>query len=142
MNMVRLTYASHLAPGCGFEEIQKIAEVSRKRNEEKAVTGALCYDRHSFLQCLEGSRDTVNEIYRYILTDERHEDVTLLEYTEIQHRDFERWSMAYARTDDIEKHILLKYSTGHTFDPFSMSAEQARGFMVEISNERTRFIEG
>jgi hypothetical protein len=142
MNMVRLIYVSHLAPGCSFEEVQRIAEVSRQRNEENAITGALCYDPRSFLQCLEGPRDAVNELYRHIVADERHKDVTLLEYSDICRRDFEGWSMAYARTDDIEKQILLKYSTGRTFDPFSMSAKQARGFMREISKERTRFLKG
>ncbi len=97
MNMVRLIYMSHFNGSANPHDIQDILAISRKNNEEWGITGALCYNPNYFLQCLEGPRDSVNTLYKQILCDERHQEVTLLEYCDIHERKFEKWSMAYAR---------------------------------------------
>ena len=141
MSMVRLIYASRFARGVGPNDIQDIVRVSRKHNEEIGVTGVLCYDPHFFLQCLEGDRDAVNELYNHIIRDERHKNIRLLEYSDIDERVFPSWSMAYIRIDEITRPILLKYGTTATFDPFTMSARQSLGFIQEIAAERHKFLE-
>ena len=140
MNIVRLTYASRLAKDIGPDALGKIMTVSRRNNKKLGVTGALCYSPRGFLQILEGPADTVNELYNRIVRDGRHAALTLLEYGVIPHRDFESWSMAYIRADEIAHALLRKYSTRHLFDPFEMSAEQARGFLVEVARERAEFL--
>lgn len=141
MNMVRLIYASKLGKGIKAEDLQQILDVSRKNNEERGITGALCYDPRAFLQCLEGHRDIVNALYSAIVRDERHRDVTLIEYTDIHQREFETWSMAFVRTDELDRQLLVKYSTSHDFDPFSMSALQASAFIADLASERQSFLE-
>jgi hypothetical protein len=141
MKMVRLIYTSRFSFGVGPNDIQAILAVSRVNNESKGVTGVLCYDPRFFLQCIEGPRDAVNELYRNIVADPRHENVTLLEYADIDERVFENWAMAYVRADALTQSITLKYSAGKAFDPFAMSAKQALGLMERISRERQRFLE-
>tara|TARA_Y100001951_G_scaffold21856_1_gene16832 strand:+ start:3806 stop:4006 length:201 start_codon:yes stop_codon:yes gene_type:complete len=51
------------------------------------------HNQHYFLQCLEGSRSNVNKIYHRILNDKRHRDPIILDYQEIEARDFSAWEM-------------------------------------------------
>ena len=140
MNTVRLTCASRLSKDCGPDALGKIMAVSRRNNKKLGVTGALCYSARGFLQILEGPADTVNELYTRIVRDTRHAAVTLLEYNVIPYRDFENWSMAYVRADEIAHALLRKFSTRHVFDPFEMSPAQARGSLIEVARDRADFL--
>jgi hypothetical protein len=138
--MVRILYVSRLSEECDRKALEKILEVSRRKNEDKGITGALCYDPDFFLQCLEGPRDEINELFKAIVQDKRHNKVTLLEYCEIHQRKFEGWNMAYLSSSDTDKSLLFKFSPTKDFDPYSMSAEQARAFLLEISKDRREFL--
>ena len=140
MHLVRLTYVSRLARDCGAEELGKIMTVSRRNNKGLGITGALCYSPRGFLQILEGPAGVVNELYRRIVQDKRHVDVTLLEYAPVHQRDFGHWSMAYIRTDEIDRALLMKFTTRQAFDPFEMSPAQARGFLQAVAQERADFL--
>lgn len=140
MKIVRLTYASRLARDCGPDQLGKIMETSRRNNKPLGVTGALCYSPRGFLQILEGPATPVNDLFRRIVQDKRHSAVTLLEYVPIPHRDFEHWSMAYVRTDEIGRALLQKFSTRKIFDPFEMGPAQARGFLMAVTQERADFL--
>lgn len=134
--MVMLIYASRMASGVVHHELDDIMQTSRKNNEKRGITGALCYSALGFLQCLEGPSDAINDLYGSIVRDDRHVDVTLLAYSDIHQRRFAKWAMAYMRADEVDNLILRKYCAECTFDPFAMSAEQALGFLAEIAVER------
>ena len=138
--LVRLIYVSRITKECGPKDLQEILDVSRRNNAELGVTGALCYSGQGFLQCLEGPRTAVNELYRRIIQDERNEDVTLLTYAAIKEREFGQWSMAYMRADQIDQAILAKHGAAQTFDPYAMNAEQSLGLLKDIARERAAFL--
>lgn len=140
MNMVRLIYISRLSEECDRKALEKILEISRRKNEDLGITGSLCYDPDYFLQCLEGPRDAINELFKAIIQDKRHKKVTLLEYCDIQHREFDGWNMAYLSSSDIDMSILFKYSPTKDFDPYSMTAHQAKAFLFEIAKDRREFL--
>jgi hypothetical protein len=140
MNLVRLIYTSRFTRSVNPNDIQDILEISRKNNEAWGITGVLCYDPNCFLQCLEGPREQVNQLYSHIVGDPRHQHVTLLEYADIHQRTFEKWSMAYVRIDELTESILLKFSVGKVFDPFSLTAPQALGLIKEIAREREEYL--
>ncbi len=135
-SMVRLIYASRMAAGLGHKELDEMIQTSRRKNEKRAVTGALCYSARGFLQCLEGPSDVINDLYGHIIRDKRHSEVTLLEYTDIHQRSFAKWAMAYIGADDVDAAVLRKYCAQTMFDPFAMTAQQALGFLADISAER------
>lgn len=141
MNIVRLTYASHLKHKLGHKALEKISEESRRNNKKLGVTGALCSSPRGFLQILEGPAAAVNDLYNRIVRDPRHTQVTLLEYTRVPFREFENWSMAYIHTDEIAKALLHKYSTHRVFDPFTMGPTQARVFLIAITELRAHYLE-
>ena len=134
--IVRLIYASKVKEGHGPNDVLKIVEVSEKNNQEAGITGALCYGPRYFLQCLEGSRDAVNELYNKIIADERHTDVTLLYYDDIEERAFGDWSMGYALAEKSLNKIILRFGSSIDFNPYKFSAKQAIGFLKAAVEER------
>lgn len=140
MSLVRLVYVSRLAKGCGPEDLEKILAISRRNNKAAGVTGALCYSAKGFMQCLEGPAQAVNQLYRVIARDDRHVDVTLLDYADVKSRLFGDWSMAYVRADEIDRSILKQVRGRESFDPFDMAAGEAIDLLVAIVKERKEFL--
>lgn len=138
MYMVRLTYVSSMTEACDTEALQAILLSSQKNNAELGISGVLCYDPTFFMQCLEGPRDAVNEIYSRITKDERHKNITLLEYEETEKRLFENWTMGFLRPDILDKKTLEKYSATGKINPFALSAEQTRNFLLDMVELRRR----
>jgi hypothetical protein len=140
--MVRLIYASRSAPGLRHEDLWGILTDSRENNPASGVTGMLCHDGRFFLQVLEGEREPVNAIFRAIVGDERHQDVTLLEYAEVEERIFGRWAMAYLSSDALTKEIARRHGPGAAFDPFTMTSAQALALVVDVAQHREATLGG
>lgn len=93
--LVRLIYASKVRDGLAPGDIDDILARSQANNARIGVTGALCYTGGVFLQCLEGGRREVNEVYHRIVGDPRHSDPAILGFNEVTARDFASWAMGY-----------------------------------------------
>jgi hypothetical protein len=141
MNLVRLVYASRFAEDVKTDGLREILEQSRRNNPKEDISGVLCYGPGLFLQCLEGPRDAVNQLYRTIVNDHRNKDATLIEYANVDERMFEKWDMAYVRSDAVTGRLLLKYSSHQTFDPYRMTPGQALGFLKSIRDEKEHFLD-
>ena len=61
------------------QAIEAILAQSRQHNPVSGITGILCYGDGIFLQCIEGGRMQVSELFGSIQRDPRHKDVALLE---------------------------------------------------------------
>jgi len=131
--LVRLVYASRSASPVTDEVIGSILAQSRKNNPEHGVTGVLCVCHGDvFIQALEGGRGEVNRIYAKVLRDDRHSDVTLLDYAEINQRRFGGWRMGRVDLDKVNAGIILKYSETTRLDPFMISGGVALTLLEEL----------
>jgi len=139
--MVRLIYASESVQECGLQDVHEILQFARKNNEEKGITGILCYDTAFFVQWIEGARQKINELYETILRDKRHRNVTILEYVEIEKREFEAWSMAYVSTQSVDRKTIFKYCGDDTFNPYLMSPESVRLFLLDLARDHEEFLD-
>ncbi len=92
----RLIYSSHskIEPERASTELGEIFATARRNNRQIGVTGALVVADEWFAQTLEGEESAVRELYERIATDSRHEQVTVLEATNVEDRTFGRWAMA------------------------------------------------
>lgn len=138
MSMVRLIYVSRMTEACDMAALQEILAVSRRNNASRDITGMLCYDPLFFMQCLEGPREAVNELYRDIARDNRHTQVTLLEYQEIRERMFDGWSMAFVRASELDEQVLRDVGTPGKLDPFALSPDQAKVLVAEIVKQKSK----
>ena len=74
--------------------LAEIFGVARSNNKQAGITGALLVTDHWFVQALEGAEPAVRGLYEHIREDARHDEVTVIESTEVDERVFPRWAMA------------------------------------------------
>lgn len=124
MRLVRLVYASAFNHDeFDYSELKKIHEQAASKNEKAEITGMLVFGEDQFLQCLEGGREAVNQLYSIISRDKRHSHIVLLSYSEIHQREFENWAMKLVMLTEQKKKLITKYSRKGIFSPFDMSGE-------------------
>lgn len=92
MPLVQLVYASR---PFGFDQatLSNLLLDSRRANARDDITGALIARHDLYLQLLEGPESKVADVYRRILSDDRHVDVTKLVERRIAERLFPGWAM-------------------------------------------------
>ena len=134
MSLVSLIYASKITDEFHEEDgVIDIVKKARLKNEKLSLTGILCFDNNYFLQCLEGSRATVNELYLTILEDPRHSDCILLQYGEINARSFYDWEMGLALPTNSKRPLFLKHGNSNHFNPLEMTGEGAKNLLIDLA---------
>ena len=98
--MIQLTYVSRAAIEITAIELLSILAASRSYNRDADITGMLVFGNGTFLQTLEGDRETVERLFEKIARDPRHADVNVLRRREIGARRYSEWSMAFVRLSD------------------------------------------
>ncbi len=137
--LIQLTYASRASVEVTPQVVRDIAEKSQKNNSAVCITGALCYSNGIFLQKLEGDRRFVSRVYHKIQSDARHAEAVIVDYSEMDRRDFTGWGMGFMVATNENQELFLKYSTTHEFNPYLMSAKALRMFFNEIK-ENVRWL--
>lgn len=120
MFLVRAVYTSTAIPNLGLSAVESILEKARGKNLENNVTGMLLFSGDYFLQYIEGGRNQVNETLVRILRDDRHSKPVIIDYSEIEHRSFQDWSMSFVPQSSLTKDLLLKYASEPLFQPYKM----------------------
>lgn len=142
MQLTRLIYASHARPELGYDELKQIIATATEHNEENGISGLLCYSAGAFLQVLEGRRIAVNRLYNRITRDPRHTECEILSCGPTETRSFIDWSMKMISWDEAytpqRRALVLRYSGMSVFEPWTMSGEQAHGFLRELGELERR----
>jgi hypothetical protein len=126
MTDYRLVYFSEnrLPPSLVAGELESILDRSRQNNVLVGVTGALMFSAGYFVQVLEGAQGAVEATFERIQQDLRHGDVQLVDFSPVEERTFENWSMAYAgrRENASEEMAALGEKSG--FDPSRLDGQE------------------
>ncbi len=130
--LVRLLYASRPATAPTTSMVDSIMEQSRKNNPDQGITGILCYSDDLFVQVLEGGRDEVCELFNTIVRDNRHQNVRILVFEEIDERRFASWTMGKVNIAKANPSLLLKYSKKATLNPFNCSGRASMAILDEL----------
>ncbi len=135
MPTVRLLYFSKASRDMSLADLSSILETARQNNQEQNICGMLCYERRYFLQCLEGERSAVNELYLDIADDPRHDEITIVSYEEIPETEFSQWQMGYAGSS-AEFNELLSEMGQQAFSPDDLKPELALDFLRHMSGKQ------
>ncbi|TFZ03919.1 BLUF domain-containing protein [Ramlibacter humi] len=130
--LVRLLYCSR-AVDAGPAAIESILAQSRQHNPVSGITGILCYGDGIFLQCIEGGRLQVSDLFGTIQKDARHKDVALLHFEEISERRFGGWSMGQVNLGKLNHATLLKYSEKPELDPYAVSGKVSFALLEDLA---------
>jgi len=106
-----------------------IAAESGLNNARKALTGALLARGSWFVQALEGSPDSIAELYARIAEDPRHHDLRIVSFQPIAARAFPKWAMLGCKLEksDVDAHL----------HPLTLSAEALLG-LLKLAARRFR----
>jgi hypothetical protein len=102
MTTYRLVYWSKREPHCTPEDVKRIFTTSLATNSARGLSGALLVSDTGFAQILEGSRTVIEALFERIEIDERHSDVTVLSFEEIDRLLFQD-GMACFSASDLER---------------------------------------
>lgn len=133
--LVRLIYASTATEGVGLNEFKFILQQSQANNQRRDLTGILAFNSKIFLQGLEGSREQINELYTRLLQDKRHHTVAILDYAEIEEREWGQWSMGFAAPSADNRALFLKYSGQSVFNPYIMGGSAVKKMLGELAGK-------
>ncbi|MFW1850332.1 BLUF domain-containing protein [Acinetobacter guillouiae] len=137
MEFVRVLYASkatrsHPELKSDLIEILNTAVDFNSRNE---ITGVLYYGHGYFVQCLEGRRSKVDDLfYNQILKDPRHQNCEILYYEKCDVGLFKHWNMKFAPVNKRLGDFFLEHHLDD-FNPFLLSGDTIPSFIDLLAGE-------
>lgn len=90
-----ICYVSTASKSLDRKEIDKVLNRTKKKNNEKDITGILLYSEGNFFQVLEGEKSEVLKIYEYIEEDERHYNIIKIFGKEVPDRTFDGYEVDF-----------------------------------------------
>jgi hypothetical protein len=142
-HLYRLVYHSRTLisgiPDQVAAEVDSILEASRRNNSRGAVTGALIFNGGMFAQVLEGARNDIEATFERIQRDERHGDVEILAFEEVQGRSFPSWSMAFVGRSRENENLFGHIGSDSGFEAKRLEGERVFRIMHDLAiAEETR----
>ena len=135
MSDARLLYVSKLYD-CEdpMNDLFNILTEALNFNSRNAIFGALYYGNGYFVQCLEGDRNKIEDLfYKKILKDPRHKNCEVLYFEDVNDRLFSDWHMKYA---NIQQDILGFFAEHNLdeFNPYTLNAETIPQFIQILAS--------
>jgi Sensors of blue-light using FAD len=127
--LIRIIYVSTAVGLQSTAATNVILQGSQGWNRANDVTGVLCQGEGVFLQCLEGKRRLVTQLYARIYADPRHTDVQMIHCESIVNRRYKDWPMAHVDLADVDPLRQVNWSE---FDPYSIAGIAALSRIDEI----------
>lgn len=110
MELHTLLYTSAAIRDMTAKDLQDILDFSREFNSRHNITGLLLYYPRSFMQVLEGEKNTIFELYDRIILDARHTAVHLAFDEPLATRQFSNWSMGFRLLADTDTTSIEGFS--------------------------------
>ena len=91
-------------------DLDDILAKSRRRNEERGVSGVLLHSEGTFMQIIEGPETVVEALFNKISADPRHTGIQRLLTRRLDERQFGDWSMACREMSSKERRDMGLYA--------------------------------
>lgn len=97
MNVRRIVYLSTANGMPEDSDLFALLESARRSNARSGISGVLLYGSGSFLQVLEGTSPSIDDVFETIKQDPRHRNVIEVLNEEVDRAAFGKWSMAFVQ---------------------------------------------
>ena len=138
--MYRIIYKSRSVAPLNWDIVRGITSASEVNNAALGVTGILLASRTHYLQALEGNFEDVNAVFRRIVRDNRHTELSLVGFSVIDARLFGGWGMrgigAFDFNKRIETELIDKYGAEEEGIHFPLEEWQALAMINDIKMMR------
>ena len=130
--LIQLIYSSRTTYPLNGKDLGSLVATAQVNNSTRGITGALCHASGTFLQCIEGERLAVNQLYLHLAKDKRHDEMEISTVSEIPERRFPNWTMGFFSYENEIGQLFLKHSRMAEFSPFSMNVSDVNKFFDEV----------
>jgi len=96
-NLIHIVYVSIASKDLNEIDLELLLKDIRSKNKEKKITGLLLYNNGSFIQVIEGEKETIQSVFSIIKNDLRHSNVVKLHEDNIEKRAFPDWCMGFRK---------------------------------------------
>ncbi len=119
----RLLYRSKATNTLGSLHLFNMLSEARAKNARMGITGHLLYTEEVFVQCIEGSPEAIESLWKSLQRDHRHYDLELLARGPLEIRRFSDWTMAFSSYPSLNRFNMPGF---FGVDKEGMSAEAER----------------
>lgn len=103
--MFSLVYSSKTSQYITSDIISAMLKKARFFNQKNDITGCLLHHHQDFVQLIEGDEKLVKALYKKIVSDNRHQNIVLLNTEETNSRMFGKWHMLYDHLDNTSAQV-------------------------------------
>ena len=96
--LIQIIYTSVASVPFTADDLTRLLATARTSNHAHQVSGLLVFDDGFFIQTLEGPESRVDQVFRTIEKDTRHDHLRLLLRHRIDAREFADWTMGFVDT--------------------------------------------
>lgn len=136
MKLVQLIYSSRVTGRLTLDTVQSILTSATTHNPSVGITGFLAFDDCNFLQVIEGGTTVINQLYRHISRDPRHEGLHLISFREIAERQFPYFAMGDCNLTQVDATTIERCVGSAVFEPAKLSTAAALGLLQELERLR------
>lgn len=116
--MHTIAYVSAAKSAFSEEALIELLQKSRTNNELFEITEMLLYKERTFMQIIEGSKNSIDNLYRNICGDPTHYNIHTLIDEPCEVRSFPDWQMAFINMSESTKEIpgfsdFMKWQDNH-----------------------------
>ena len=94
-NLIHIVYISISHRDLSEKELSDFLLDIRAKNKKLDITGLLLYNEGSFIQVIEGEKETIQTLFKLVKNDKRHTNIIELLTEPIVERSFPDWSMGF-----------------------------------------------
>lgn len=105
--LYNLCYVSSAINTLSEEDLEHLFRVNKRNNTHLNISGILVYNNGNFLQILEGEKLRIQNLFRKICQDSRHNNIIKLIDTSIEERIFDDYELGFVTVDDNKKRKQL-----------------------------------
>ena len=128
-----LIYVSQAKEAVTYDDAIKILDASWSNNRQNNVGGVLIYDKHFFVQLINGSVEKIDEIFERITKDSRHHTIRVLGESLSSEIEFDEWNMGFLpKHDDITK-MFEEYGVKEEMGLYNASFENMKNLLKKLS---------
>lgn len=129
-DLYQLVYISRITTAglVGSSTLNDIAKLATQNNYNNDITGILCYGNGYFFQCVEGREQDLTNLKNRLLLDDRHKDLKILDFSELDERHFSGWSL---RSIVLERCMVkdMRIKALMPFKPYSWNCDEYLQFL-------------
>lgn len=97
-----ISYTSKVKPGLSILSAEMLFKETVSNNVKHNITGVLVKNKDVFFQIIEGDSDLINQLFKKISNDSRHNNIIQLVNRSISSRSFSNFNAGYTVIEDSE----------------------------------------